>query len=232
MNLPSAPLRFVLALAIVGAGSAASESVRAACPVNYIVCGPTEYPSTQPVYAVQCRQDYSASYDIPNAHLAIQVGDYVEDLIRRTMSIVADEFTVLGPGPGDSYELRLRVHMRMHAVVAPGSSNNVSLMLNLYLLNETPTSPRVFKAISAFSGTSDKADSLDLVIPMTGNAPIGLVIEANGNANFYAVSSNTLDFEFVGLPPGWGVTSCNGFRQDPATPALARSWGSLKAAYR
>jgi hypothetical protein len=146
------------------------------------------------------------------------------------MSVIWDDFTVQGPGPATSYVLRLRVRLRMHAVVAAGSANNVSLMLNLYLADAT--SPRAFKAVSAFSGTSDVADSVDLAVPLTGNAPIGLVIEGAGNANFNATSSGTLDFSFVDLPPGWGVTSCNGYRQEPAVPALPRSWGTVKAAYR
>jgi len=148
------------------------------------------------------------------------------------MSVIWDDFTVQGPGPATSYVLRLRVRLRMHAVVAAGSANNVSLMLNLYLAEATQTSPHAFKGISAFSGTSDVADSVDLAVPLTGNAPIGLVIEGAGNGNFNATSSGTLDFSFVDLPPGWGVTSCNGYRQEPAVPALPRSWGSLKAAYR
>jgi hypothetical protein len=53
-----------------------------------------------------------------------------------------------------------------------------------------------------------------------------------GNAGDYAVSSSTLDFEFVDLPPGWGVVSCNGYHQDLPTPVVSRSWGSVKATYR
>lgn len=232
MNLRSSYLRLTLALAIVGAASITTGSARAACRESHIVCGFAVHGSTQPAYAFNCGQGYSGSYDIPNAHQAITVGEYVEDLNRRTMSVIWDDFTVLGPGPSTSYVLRLRVRMRMHAVVAAGSTNNASLALNLYLAEPTPTSPHAFKGISAFSGTSDVADSVDLAIPLTGNAPIGLVIEASGNANFFAVSSSTLDFEFVDLPPGWGVVSCNGYVQEPAVPVAARSWGSVKAAYR
>jgi hypothetical protein len=38
-------------------------------------------------------------------------------------------------------------------------------------------------------------------------------------------------FTFVGLPPGYSVTSCQGY-SSPPTPAEATSWGSLKASYR
>jgi hypothetical protein len=229
MNLPSS--RRVI-LALVGAASFAIGPAQAACPDNYIVCGPTAYPSTQPTFGMTCRAGYSASYDIPNAHLAINVGEYVEDLIRRTMSVIDDDFTVLGPGPTTSYVLRLRVRMHMHAVVAPGSTNDAFLGLNLHLRNPTDTDPHSFKGLSAFSGTHDVVDSLDLVIPRTGNAPIPIVIEAAGNGNYHSVSSSTLDFTFVDLPPGWSVTSCNGYHQEPAVPVASRSWGSVKAAYR
>jgi hypothetical protein len=37
---------------------------------------------------------------------------------------------------------------------------------------------------------------------------------------------------FEGLPPGSSMTSCKGYRQDQPVPALARSWGGLKAIYR
>ena len=148
------------------------------------------------------------------------------------MSIVSDEFTVLGPGPGTSYVLRLRVRMRLQATVAAGGANNASLGLVLYLTNGTPTDPQAFKILTAYEGTPEVLDSLDLVIPRTGNAPIGLTIEATGEANYDAVSSSTLDFTFVDLPPGWGVTSCNGYVQEPAVPATPRSWGNVKAAYR
>jgi hypothetical protein len=38
-------------------------------------------------------------------------------------------------------------------------------------------------------------------------------------------------YRFVGLPAGARVVSCRGYA-DPGTPALPRSWGSLKARYR
>jgi hypothetical protein len=37
---------------------------------------------------------------------------------------------------------------------------------------------------------------------------------------------------FQGLPSAYAVVSCQGFTSNPAVPARAKSWGSLKVTYR
>ena len=39
-------------------------------------------------------------------------------------------------------------------------------------------------------------------------------------------------FSFAGLPPGYGVTSCQGYAGDGAVATLPASWGALKLRYR
>jgi len=39
------------------------------------------------------------------------------------------------------------------------------------------------------------------------------------------------EISFAGLPAGYSIQSCHGYVGQPV-PALARSWGALKAGYR
>ena len=89
-----------------------------------------------------------------------------------------------------------------------------------------------YKHVTETAAAPDVVDSLTLAIPRTGGDPIGLSIDAAATANYIGQVSATLDFEFVDLPPGWEVISCNGYHQGAPVPALARSWGSVKATYR
>ncbi len=57
-----------------------------------------------------------------------------------------------------------------------------------------------------------------------------LVYEAHADA--YPTASTSGQLSFTGLPPGYGVTSCQGFAGDGAVPTKRTSWGAIKSIYR
>lgn len=71
-----------------------------------------------------------------------------------------------------------------------------------------------------------------LVLPLAH--PVGeefvLGCEVNASADFTATARGSLSF--AGLPPGYGVASCQGFAGEGAVPALPARWGALKLRYR
>ena len=61
--------------------------------------------------------------------------------------------------------------------------------------------------------------------------PVSFLIEARRTAGGSHAADGVGTYTFLGLPEGAKVVSCQGYL-DPSVPALPRSWGSLKAAYR
>jgi hypothetical protein len=74
------------------------------------------------------------------------------------------------------------------------------------------------------------SDSLDFTFTRPAGTPFGLEIHGDAQRGYNLI--NNVRFAFLDLPPGATVTSCKGYRQEQPTPAVARSWGRLKAAYR
>ena len=53
-----------------------------------------------------------------------------------------------------------------------------------------------------------------------------------GSGANYGNASGGLSYRFIDLVPGVRLHSCHGLRVDSATPAIAATWGALKAHYR
>jgi hypothetical protein len=84
--------------------------------------------------------------------------------------------------------------------------------------------------------TSSVGPGLDrfVEIEVTASEGVPFVItyelEASG-WGYYPVSTTSAWLEFLGLPPGAEITSCNGFAES-AVPVEESTWGKVKALYR
>lgn len=72
----------------------------------------------------------------------------------------------------------------------------------------------------------------DLLLPLSHavGEEFDLVYEVHADA--YPTATTQGQLSFVGLPAGYGVTSCQGFAGDGAVPAKRTSWGAVKNIYR
>ena len=63
--------------------------------------------------------------------------------------------------------------------------------------------------------------------------PFELTYTASAGAQGISVSSRaSVTLSFPGLPPGYGIVSCQGFATGAPVPTRPASWGSLKVRYR
>ena len=82
------------------------------------------------------------------------------------------------------------------------------------------------------TGTETATRQVRLAVNMKAGEPFDIQLSAAVFASGGAGGFSHGRLSFEGLPPGTSITSCKGFRQDAPTPALAKSWGGLKATYR
>lgn len=144
-----------------------------------------------------------------------------------------DEYTVHGPVAGAPINLHLRVrfHGRAASYGEPEGAGRCTIGVSaLAPVAGDPTPVKIFQAsLNSPTGIAF-TDSVDFVVARTVGVPVGiemhLLAEHGYDEQVYA------DFAFVDLPPGMSVTSCKGYSQDQPVPAIARSWGSVKATYR
>lgn len=224
-------------LGLVAAASLAmsTTAAHAACLASSARCEQDTYAPTTPTYSIHCSNTIlgvsGVDYDVPGRSLSLY-----NDEAEGAELFLNDEFIVNGPAVGSPITLHLRI--RYHGTVAsfaPGGGGNgvVGASALVAQAGDPPAAQKAFGDVNApaTGGTVPTfADSLDFVLPRTAGVPIGLQIHAliqNGyNDNLVG------DFRFIDLPPGANVTSCEGYTQEQPVPALARSWGSVKAAYR
>ena len=144
-----------------------------------------------------------------------------------------DEFTVNGPPPGTPLNLHLRIRFHGHAESYgnPAGAGRCTIGARaLAPVAGDPTPEKVFQAALNAPVSITFADSVDFVVARTAGAPVGIemhLLVEKGYGDFIDAV-----FMFLDLPPGSSVTSCKGYAQDQPVPALARSWGSVKASYR
>jgi hypothetical protein len=166
-------------------------------------------------------------FDVPARTVRLYCSDGVSaELYLR------DEFVLEGPAPGTPVTLRLRIRYQGSAGgYGPSFPAATASIAARAIVEEPGDLPAAASFQSDYSGgVVDFSDSLDLALARTAGAPVGMVIHTSV-AHGYLVNV-TLELEFVDLPPGSTVTSCKGYLQEQPVPALTRSWGELKAAYR
>jgi len=145
-----------------------------------------------------------------------------------------DEFTLGGPPPGTpvAMHVRVRVHGTLGGFGGPTGSH---ALLEIGALVPQPGDPAVasksFDAPPGLGNVIDFTDSLDFTVTRPAGSPVGLQFHALAGTGGYNTSL-VAQLVFLDLPSHASVTSCKGYAQDQPVPALARSWGSVKAAYR
>jgi len=196
---------------------------QSACPTSHVrVFGSDTYPTT-PTF------DHPyAKYDLPAGTIHAHVYAFIYSS-EYTLVEANDEYWLEGPASNDPISFSANLH-----VTGTAGSNEL----------KTPnycTGSGISGGLQSGAAGEYVADGAafchDRVIDLTATLPLQknsgevfpLTVSARANANSdEAIINGVLTFS---VPAGYTVRSCHGFLSSP-TPALNRSWGNLKAAYR
>jgi hypothetical protein len=218
----------------------AQEPAAADCPASETLCGTgdsiTGEPAastTEPIFSKMCSfaglNGEDASFDIPAGmfKVAISEGGSMRLWLR-------DTFTITGPAAGTP----VTFHMRFQV---DGSVNWTSYgPLQQVQVDVRPLEVHAGDTPAAwgFGLTTEPrtaypfANSFDLTLQRLAGEPVGIEIDAQSAIQNAGSTRLNGTFSFPDLPPGWSVTSCKGYHADRPVPALPKSWGHVKAAYR
>jgi hypothetical protein len=211
---------FVLAVPVAAA---------ALCPLNTVYCigkssdGVEQFnqteTSTDPTHSVGVNAS-SASYDLVNGSLSAVVN--VDDVYLHHSGATAV----------DVFELHN----------AAGALIKVRLTLSLFLITD-PSGRMAWAdgyAKLTIGGQSVDASSLgpnidpfiELDVAVVEGEAFTITYETSARASgYYPSASMSCQLEFVGIPAGAWITSCNGFNSG-TVPVEPRTWGRIKALYR
>ena len=205
---------------------------QADCPASEAVCEGEVSTPTTPTFHTTCGTwtlDVAwIDYDVPAGTLYLSYSEAMTIALS-----LRDDFTVVGPATGTPVPLHLRLRFSGvgsgYGYQFPAAGGTMWIRT----LEPEPGEIQVEKTYGVPFGTvqvTPFSDSLDFTFTRPAGTPFGLEIHGDAQRGYNLI--NNIRFAFLDLPPGATVTSCKGYRQEQPTPAVARSWGRLKAAYR
>jgi hypothetical protein len=209
-------------LLLVMAGLTRPAPASAQCPESGWTCGDgTGGGGGEPAMSGECWSDTGPGYVsfdsvLGTAHLFFESGGF------RLGYYMSDRFEFT-PDPG-SRGFSIRLHCK-------GSSLDFASGRVYFYRNGSGAGDGDWgHATPGPDGVFEFDDSLDVPLRTDpdGAIVVGILFLMNDSARRLDVRTQ---FEFVDLPPGTIVRSCKGYLQEQPTPAAARSWGRLKAAY-
>jgi hypothetical protein len=211
----------------------------AECPASETLCGTGDYitgepaaTTTDPTFNKICdfagMNQERASFDVAAATFKVAVSE------GGSMHLwLRDSFTVSGPATGTPITFHMRVTVDGYVNwTGYGPAQQVQVAIRP-LEPQGGDSPTVWGyGLSGPYNAQLFANSFDITLQRTAGEAIGIEIDAQ--SAIYNAGSTGLNgtFSFPDLPQGWSVSSCKGYHKDQPVPAIATSWGNMKAAYR
>jgi hypothetical protein len=95
-----------------------------------------------------------------------------------------------------------------------------------------PPGGDAFDFAPAYSGEQTTTHQMRFPVAAVEGVPFEIGLKSIANSQGGEGGWVRAKLRFEGLPAGTSITSCKGYRQDQPVPALATSWGRVKAAYR
>lgn len=222
--------RLVSTACVLAVALGAPAIATAQCPTNTVYCigescceGEELFNSTEssagPTHSVSVNAS-SASYDLTDGSLYAMA--YVDDVyLHRSGAIAADEFELQGI---PAAVLTVRLHLSYYCVTDP--SGRIAWAEGYARLTGGG------QTVDATSLGPGIAPFVELEVAAAEGEPFTVVYETRAKAwGFYPVASMTCQLEFVDVPAGGRVTSCNGFGSPPV-PVEQTTWGAVKSLYR
>ncbi len=200
----------------------------ASCPTNHVAAGPVSNDAALPADGRSYNScnvfggcgTASAGYSIPNGSPSISFsahGDYFTGADAR----MQDDFIVVGIPAGTAVSLVAHLHATVTGMFPSG--NHVSSAIATLADGNG-------NEVSVGAPPSTDQD-LMLALAVVAGEPFRLVFDINGSTQA-ASGGGSGAFSFSGLPPGAGVTSCNGYVSDPSVALRRSSWGRIMGLYR
>ena len=209
-------------------GPALPRAAAADCPTNSISALGTHQISSNPSGSVSqnytCTADGfpvrisgSASYNLPMGHVTFS-GSGGIGCSGSGQVATRDVFTLSGPASGSPLSLRAELGVNASGYGYAGGS----VTLREGASNTSPSSP--------FPGSS----TIGITIQVSPGSSFDLYIEGGAGGGFSGQGTAAVDawLGFPDLPPGYLLTSCQGFTAGIPVPVRATSWGQLKNIYR
>ncbi len=206
-----------------------------ACPQSTLDCGnSTGLHTSDPLAEFDCSTASDTGvvgFDIPHgtAHASCT------SLVQRILSAKPDDqYTLSGTPAGVPIRLMVVVDGDVQ-VRRPASDPNAVVgngYAGVWLDSLGIDSPLDSWGVTGQQGVDHYTGQASIAIVFVPGAPKEIGFASSTISENLAHLAATAHLHFDGLPPGATITSCNGFRQDQAVPALPVSWGRVKAVYR
>jgi len=205
--------------------AAIPSSARSDCPINHVSAGSTghalQYDLTTPEgnfdgTPVTSGGPCTACYSWPLGYFrasGYNYGDWFSSVEAQ------DQFQLVGPASATplTFSVRLRVSGSVQTygqgTAGLGEGSSATQVLNV-TGGQSPSNAPVALSLQHLPGE-----------PFDIHVSLGV-----GSVYPYTSADLLAFFEFVDVPKGWSIVSCQGF--DVPVPSLRTTWGRLRAVYR
>lgn len=205
------------------------------CPVNYLSLnsGQILISTQDPVREIELRSNpgiCGARYDLIRGE--VWAGGATSGSSQSGEAGVSDDYTASGAPPGTPFTLRARLSLTAQIFEACGLSPpyHCSDGYVVAILREGPSNE------AYYSSEVTQTSSIEVTIQGMVGVPFRIFAsaDARGRGGGGRSGSATLLalIDFIDLPAGSRITSCQGYQQDAPVAARPSTWGRLKSVYR
>lgn len=227
------PLFVALALGLaVTPGLALAQ----ACPESQLGCNGAR-TTTAPLDSTECFSSflgwygYARANHVVGAHSAMAWGGFDWSGADATIAAI-DVFVLRGPALGPAIEFRAELDVSGSAGGGEGSfggCHSGSMDFSFGLPGIAPMTMH----IEGRCGWNSGSQTFSIPITRLPDEPFTLEILVSSRAGGQSGSSGgSASLRFVGLPPGYSITSCKGFTTSVPVSTRRTTWGKLKKFYR
>lgn len=209
---------------------ATANHAQAQCPADTIYCEGTVV-SAAPAYSYTCYEtcnsySYSATaaYSWPAGYFAADVPLTCYSSSMSATLLANDEFFVIGPAPGELVHFTATLNAAVAACGYAGASVTI-------WVGSSPAAELGVGGTAPGGPCKSSSSTLSIAVDVAEGAPFRIKCVARGSGIETGRSSASGTLSFAGLPGGYSVRSCQGFRQD-FVPVLPVTWGAIKIRYR
>ena len=169
----------------------------------------------------------SASYNLVTGQLSIQF-DSGFDGCGVPSATARDRFTLVGPSSPEPVPFAVSLYLYGQAY-SQLESSTIRGTLGDGIHAPASAEATAYGGYVPFASLSQSL-SLQLLHPV--GEPFDLIYTASGTGCGFSRGSLSASLIFFNLPPGYVVTSCQGYSTPGVVPVLKPTWGQVKLQYR
>lgn len=201
------------------------------CPTNTLNFK-GDGPFTSTAFAVDTTEagypDYHLAYDLRQGTIAMSQGGS----LAQTYVLVADLYDVMGVPAGTPVSFTAQLAVEGMVWTSGCGGSGCGGYVSIHLGADGAVSDTTY-SISLFNGSQSFSDVRRLPVTIVAGSPLRIEFELSGGRVPGGSHSSSGDgvLEFVGLPAGAVISSCQGYGSQ-VVPTRHVSWGSVKTIYR